>query len=158
MNWSELHGNETIYGKRIGSVDKLGGMHGLPDQAVLNQLLDKAQRLDLEKVYTGMSFSWGRGVVANSKVTFHNEDKRKDTSNKSSAICYEDRAFPIEPGDGHLVIRQSLAPCARCRAAFRAWSKQRQSSIIVSADKGYDNAADNTVFIFAPTGAAYQWA
>jgi hypothetical protein len=158
MAWADLHNGETIYGKRISKTDKLGGTQGLPEHAVLGKLLDKAQGLPLATAYNGMAFTWCRGVVANGEVSFHNQDDRKDTQNKSAAICFEDRAFPLDLGDGHVLIRQSLAPCTRCRAAFRAWAKQRNSTIVVSADKGYDAAADNTVFIFAPTGAAYQWA
>lgn len=158
MAWSDLHNNENVYGKRISKIDKLGGTQGLPDQAVLGQLLAKAQGLGLPRVTTGMSFTWGQAVVLNGAVSVQNKTEIKDTGNKSAAICYEDRAFPVSPGDGHIVIRQSLAPCTRCRAAFRAWARQRGSTIIVSADKGYDAAADNTVFIFAPTGGVYQWA
>lgn len=157
MTWANLHNNENLYGKRISKVDKLGGMNGLPEQVVLSQLLNKAQGLGLTSVYSGMSFTWARATVLNSQVSLDNQTEIVDTGNKSAAICYEDRAFPVSPGNGHLVIRQSLAPCTRCRAAFRAWARQRNSTIVVSADKGYDHAADNTVFIFAPTGAAYQW-
>ena len=157
MTWSDLHYGKTVYGKRIGSTQNLGGRNGLPNQAVLSGLLNKAQSLDLERVYKGMSFTWCRALVENQIISFHNETKIIDKGDKSSSICYEDRAFPINPGDGYILIRQSLAPCARCRAAFRAWAAQRGSSIIVSADKGYDNSPDNTVFIFTQARAVYQW-
>lgn len=158
MTWADLHAGQTVYGKRIGKTDKLGGMNGLPGQLVLGQMLDKAQGLSLTAVNSGMSFTYARALVKDNVVGLHNKTEITDTANKSAAICYEDRAFPVDPGDGDLVIRQSLAPCTRCRAAFRAWAKQRSCTIIVAADKGYDAAADNTVFIFSSTGAAYQWA
>jgi hypothetical protein len=157
MTWATLHNGETLYGKRIGSVDNLGGMNGLPVQIVLSQLLNKAQGFGLTAVNKGMSFTWARAVVANDVVSIQNEASIVDTANKSAAICHEDRVFPVNPGTGHIVIRQNVAPCARCRAAFRAWAKQRASTIIVAADKGYDSSPDDTVFIFSPTGAAYQW-
>ncbi|HNB89579.1 MAG TPA: hypothetical protein PLP91_04260 [Plasticicumulans sp.] len=157
MKWADLHQGQWIHGKRIGSVDKLGGMHGLPEQTVLAQLLNKAQNLNLKPVYTGMSFTWCRAVVTNHQVSCQNESSQTDTDSKSPEICHEDRVFPVSPGDGHLLIRQNLAPCARCRAAFRAWAKSRGSTIIVVSDKGYDSSPDNTIFIFGPTGAAYQW-
>lgn len=110
MKWADLHQGQWIHGKRIGSVDNLGGMHGLPEQAVLAQLLNKAQNLNLKPVYTGMSFTWCRAVVTHQQVSCQNESSQTDTDSKSPEICHEDRVFPVSPGDGHLRSARTSRP------------------------------------------------
>lgn len=157
MSWSDLHGGQTVYGKRIHKVDNLGGMNGLPSQTVLASMLDKAQGLDLKATNSGMSFTYCRVAVVSGAAQFQKATSIVDKFSKPAAICYEDRNFPVELDPGHILIRQNVAPCTRCRASFRGWAKQRNCTIIVAGDEGYDASADNTVFIFSPTGAVYQW-
>lgn len=159
MTWADLNAGKTVYGHRVSKVNKLGGSQGLPDQPTLDALLSGAQGLALTSVYTGMSFAWANATVHSGTVTISKATSATSAPHeKSASVCHEDNVFPVDPGSNlHMVIRQSMAPCSRCRASFQAWAKQRQSSIIVSADKGYDGSPDDTVFIFAPTGAVYQW-
>jgi hypothetical protein len=158
MKWSDLHRGQTLYGKRISSANKLGGLQGLPEKDVFAKMLNLAQTLDLDSVQSGMSFSWARALVDDGEVSLHNAGKKKDAENKPAAICYEDRLLPKDfDTGGHVLMRQSMAPCLRCRAGFRAWAKQRNSAIIVSAVEGNDTAPRDSVFIFAPTGATYVW-
>lgn len=157
MTWSELGKGGVVYGKRIHSVTNLGGMNGLPAQAVLSKILDKAQSLDLTETSSGMTFTYCRANVVTGEVAYADTAKIVDSKSKPSAICYEDRNFPVDLAAGHILIRQNVAPCARCRASFRGWAKDRNCTIIVSGDEGYDHSPDNTVFIFSPIGAIYQW-
>ena len=56
---------------------------------------------------------------------------------------------------GNIIVRQSVAPCTRCRAGYRQLAQNGPRTIVVSSDDGYDGAPDNTIFLFAPTGLVF---
>lgn len=171
--WDELHKGKTVYGKNVGKVNRLGihpdenpdskkkalgNSNGLPDQEVLDKLIAAAQNLSLDDAQgKTMKFKWATAAVLNGDVAIGAKNDLVSLNHPSS-ICHEDNVFPIDlNGNLHLVIKQSMAPCIRCRAAFKEWAKQRTSAIIVSSVKGYDKAPDGSVFIFSPTGGVFIW-
>ena len=133
---------------------------GLPTAANLAKFLNKVQGLKLKETYSGISFNivsaWVRGNDVLTTELFKEVQKIKD----GSAVCYEDAVFFKKlystPADGTtILVHQSLAPCERCRTGYKNWAKQRECTIIVSADGGYDKVPDNTLFFFTPTGDVF---
>ena len=133
---------------------------GLPTAANLARFLNKVQGLKLKETYSGISFNivsaWVRGNDVLTTELFKEVQKIKD----GSAVCYEDAVFFKKlystPADGTtILVHQSLAPCERCRGGYKQWAKNLGSTIVISADKGYDGSSGNPIFVFSGTGAVY---
>jgi hypothetical protein len=165
MAWSDLCGGNTVDGKAIDLQTLIGpgvdhnrrGKSGLPAALILGRMIAKADGLKLKEGRgKGISFTVAQGT-ANPDDTVNAVEKFKDfVKNKAgAAVCFEDSILPLNFPDGHVLVHQSVAPCKRCRAGYRAWAQQRNSTIVVSSDEGYDGAPDNSTFIFSPTGLVF---
>jgi hypothetical protein len=165
MAWSDLCGGVTVDGKAIDLQSLVGvnvdhnrrGRSGLPDAIVLGNLVAKANGLKLKEGRgKGISFTVAEGTV-NADNSVNAAQKFKDFVNTKggAGVCYEDSFLPLAFPNGHVLVHQSVAPCKRCRAGYKAWAQQRNSTIVVSADDGYDGAPANRTFIFSPTGLVF---
>jgi hypothetical protein len=170
MSWEELCNGETVTGKQISLETIYGpdvdhnkrGKTGMPDAAILRNMVASADGLELKKVKKnkgkgeGISFHVASCAVAPSGgLTITTKLNVLVDQKRGAAECYENRILPMQIQGGHVLVHQSVAPCLRCRAGYKAWAKQRGSTIVVSADVGYDGSGDNKVFICAPTGLVF---
>jgi hypothetical protein len=165
MAWVDLCGGTTVDGKAIVLQTLIGpkvdhnrrGKSGLPDAPILGNMVVKAGALKLKQGRgKGISFTVAEGTV-NGDNTVNAAEKFKDFVNAKAgaAVCYEDSFLPLAFPNGHVLVHQSVAPCKRCRSGYRAWAQQRNSTIVVSSDDGYDGAPANSTFIFSPTGLVF---
>jgi hypothetical protein len=159
MTWASLNALGNVAGTQVNqaTVGTLGGTLGYPAQAVLNELINKAQNLKLGKSKGGMEFKWARAVAQGNTVTLSDKDGIETKSKNSAAKCHEDDVFPINPGAGHIVIHQSKVPCERCRGSFLGWAAQRPCTIVVRAEEKYDQIPAGAIFLFSPTGNLRIW-
>lgn len=171
MTWSDYCGDNTVEGKLIEGIASLytdgldkRGLTGLPDGDTMRALVAQANGLALTaykkpkgdksgRVPAGISFHVARlnrqGNLVNVASRFDEFVSRKP----SARVCYEDTFLPVDMGgDGYVIVHQSLAPCTRCRAGYKAWAMERRSAIVVAADEGYDRSGNDRTFIFCPTG------
>jgi hypothetical protein len=166
MAWNDLCGGKLVDGKAIDLKTLIGagvdhdkrGKTDLPDALALGNMVDKAGKLKLtEGRGKGISFTIAEGTIAADNAV-NAAQKYKEFVNwkQGAAVCYEDSFLPLTTiGPGHVLVHQSVAPCKRCRAGYKAWAKQLSATIVVSADEGYDGAPNDTTFIFAPTGLVF---
>ena len=171
MAWSDLCGGSTVDGKKIDLKTLLGadvdhdkrGKSGLPEAAVLAKMVDKAGGLKLKAApdrrggrSTGISFTVAEGTIdAQNNVNAAEKFKSFVSEKGGAGVCYEDTFLPLAVPNRHVLVHQSVAPCKRCRAGYKAWAQQLRSTIVVSADDGYDGAPGNSTFIFSPTGLVF---
>src|ERR1041385_5819973 len=163
MAWSDLCGKGVVVGKKIALNTLWGagvqhdkrGKTELPAALTLGKMADKAQGLKVkESKGKGIGFSVVHCTIGNDGTTLNCTEKFNKFVNQKSgaAVCYEDTFLPIEIPAGHILVRQTVAPCTRCRSGYRAWAQDRRCTIIVSADEEYDQSGKNPVFVFTPTG------
>ncbi|MEE1721034.1 hypothetical protein RIM93_32925, partial [Pseudomonas aeruginosa] len=75
-----------------------------------------------------------------------------------SAVCYENTLFNdalvgrINAIVGNIIVRQSVAPCTRCRAGYRQLAQNGPHTIVVSSDDGYDGAPETPSSSSHPPG------
>ena len=166
MNWDEMCDGHVETGKQINLATICGpnvdhdkrDKTGMPDAAILSNMVASAQRLNLKgEKGRGQNFTVVSCVVANGGLNITPKLKVfvSFKEKKGAAECYEAKILPMEIQDGHVLVHQDVAPCKRCRAGYKAWAQQRISTIVVSADEGYDGSGDNKVFIFTPTGLIF---
>lgn len=170
MTWADLHQGKTETGKSIDMQTLYGfkddqtrvdhnkrGKTGLPDADVLGEMVSKAWDLKLKKLTgDGMAFHVTHCVVAAKKPVLTSKLNVLKSEKGGAAVCFEDVTLPVAlPADGDIVVHQSKAPCTRCRAAYKAWAKQRKCTIVVAADEGYDQSGPEPTFVFTPTGLVF---
>jgi hypothetical protein len=166
MAWADLCGGGVVDGKAIDLKTLIGpnvdhdkrGKSGLPDASVLANMVTKAGGLKLKDGNgKGIAFTICEATVNNDN-TVNAAQKYKDfVKQKGGAgVCYEDTILPlVVVANRHVIVHQSVAPCKRCRAGYKAWAVQLGSTIVVSADDGYDGAPKDSTFIFCPTGLVF---
>ncbi|HFF2306585.1 TPA: hypothetical protein ACGBJA_004317, partial [Pseudomonas aeruginosa] len=109
-------------------------------------------------VSDGISFHIAQYVPGGASLTITSQFVGQKAG---SAVCYENTLFNdalvgrINAIVGNIIVRQSVAPCTRCRAGYRQLAQNGPRTIVVSSDDGYDGAPDNTIFLFAPTGLVF---
>ena len=165
MPWADLCGNGVVDGKAINLQTLVGanvdhnkrGKSALPDAPILGNMVQKANSLKLKEGNgKGISFTVAEGTV-NPDGSVNAAQKFKDFVNvkAGAGVCYEDSVLPLAIANGHVLVHQSVAPCKRCRAGYKAWAQQLNATIVVAADDGYDGAPVNSTFIFSPTGLVF---
>lgn len=164
MKWSDLCLDNVVTGKAVKLQTICGptvdhnkrGKTNLPAATTLLAMVNQACKLSLiSGLGSGIKFHVALCAVSNQGMTITSKLNKHQKEKTGSAVCYEDMVLPIEMTPGHILVHQSVAPCKRCRAGYKAWAQSRQCSIIVSADEGYDQSGDNKVFIFCPTGMVF---
>jgi hypothetical protein len=166
MAWNDLCGGKLVNGKAIDLKTLIGvdvdhnkrGKTDLPNATALGNMVRAADKLKLkEGSGKGISFTIAEGTIAaDNSVNAAQKYKNFVNTKDGAGVCYEDSILPLGTiGPGHVLVHQSVAPCKRCRAGYKAWAKQLSATIVISADDGYDGAPDNTTFIFAPTGLVF---
>jgi hypothetical protein len=136
----------------------LGGQNGLPGATALGLLIKGAQKIKLKDMKKGMAFSWKLAAVAKDELAVSKTGDFDQTDKPGSSGCFENFVWPRDfSGENTraLMIRQNVAPCARCRTGYKEWAKRDGLTIVVSSDEGYDKTADNAVFIFGPQGSVH---
>lgn len=166
MTWEEMckGGGVIVEGVAIKWLDLVGGATdldalGLPDAPTLKSMVGRAEKLKLkESKHKGIAFhienyaasgpASGRSLAP---TTLYNEFVNVK---KGAASCYENTVLPkiVDLSKDHVLVHQSMAPCTRCRAGYRAWAQKNKSTIVVSADDGYDKAKKDSVFLFSSSG------
>ncbi len=167
MDWSDLCDGDVVDGKAIDLRTLIGpgvdsdkrGKTDLPNATALSNMVGAADGLKLKAGRgKGISFTVAEGTVNGDNSVNAAQKYKEFVNNKGgkAAVCYEDTFLPLAGiGDGHVLVHQSVAPCKRCRAGYRAWARQLSATIVVSADDGYDGAPANSTFIFTPTGLVF---
>ena len=166
MPWSDFCGNRTETGKKIDlqTLYGLGVNHdkrnktGLPAAATLAAMVGGAEDLPIDdRGHRGIAFNVAHCTIANGGLNIQSVLNQRVRDKQGAAVCFEDVILPPNamPNQGHILVHQSVAPCERCRAGYKQWARNRRCTIIVSADDGYDGAADDSVFVFCPTGLVF---
>jgi len=164
MSWSDMCGMVTTKGTFVATNDLYGSnadpvrlwRAALPPAANLALMAAKAQGLKLKAVTSsGMAFhivtcGITRGVLSTFQVS-----NEVVSAKQGARECYEDRLLPINTTVGHILVHQSLTPCERCRTGYSKWAQDRECTIVVSADGGYDQIPDNPIFFFSPNGTVF---
>lgn len=175
MNWSDLCGINTTQGKGINMATLVGpgvnhdrrGKTGMPNGTVLTKMMNAAEGLRLKPatrtrrggIADGISFHIALYVPGGSPLSITDVFVDHKTG---AAVCYENTLFTdamvaqISGAVSDIVIRQSVAPCTRCRAGYSQLARNAGRTIFISSDDGYDGAPpDDTVFLFSPTGLVF---
>lgn len=146
---------ETIYGQGVDHNSR--GKTGMPAAATLRQMANAARGLRLaDGRGRGIAFHVAGLTVLNGVTGFTTAFNQFVRDKPGSAVCYEDTFLPLTGlAPGHVLVHQGVAPCTRCRTGYQAWAVQRGSTIVVSADEGYDRSGNNKLFLFTPTGLVF---
>jgi hypothetical protein len=165
MTWDTLCGGKLVDGKPINLQTLIGvnvdhdkrGKTGLPTAVALGNMVAKANSLKIKKVVgKGIAFTVAEGTIDKDAVNAKELYKEFLNEKRGASVCYEDTFLPLPNAiNGHVLVHQSMAPCKRCRAGYKAWAEKLSTTIIVAADAGYDGAPANSTFIFSPTGLVF---
>ncbi|MFN9527364.1 hypothetical protein OF113_12130 [Ectopseudomonas chengduensis] len=159
MNWSDLCGINTTQGKGINMATLVGpgvnhdrrGKTGMPNGTVLTKMMNAAEGLRLKPatrtrrggIADGISFHIALYVPGGSPLSITDVFVDHKTG---AAVCYENTLFTdamvaqISGAVSDIVIRQSVAPCTRCRAGYSQLARNAGRTIFISSDDGYDGA------------------